>query len=273
MATNNTQGTINKRARNDLAKPLPIMLIVGWVSYIAMVVINVSFEAFRFAGVTSSEVSNQVFAWFTPAGYAFSIWALIYLALGVWMLAATQSVIKHNKNESVPIALLAMSNLLNVVWLTLFHLQLIEASLVVIILFLVTTGFFYYIEHKDNADPARWIPASIYFGWITVATIANTTHLASRYIEATPILNEVSTMALVVAVLLIGYAVSRLENDAVYPLVLIWATVAVGVHLLDASPMTAAAVFALTAVGAVITYVGFSGARISPSKHRAAGVR
>lgn len=249
------------------------MLIIGWVSYVAMVVINVSFEAFRFAGTTSAEVSNQVFAWFTPAGYAFSIWALIYIALGIWMFAATQSVIKYKRNESVPVALLAMSNLLNVIWLTLFHLQLIEASLVVIILFLVATGFFYYIEHEEGAEPARWIPASIYFGWITVATIANTTHLASRYIEATPILNEVSTMALVVAVMLIGYAVSRLENDAVYPLVLIWANIAVGVHLLDASPMTAAAVFALTAVGAVITYVGYSGFLPSTSKKRALNAR
>jgi len=238
---------------------IPASLVLGWASYALMVVINVSFEAFSFGGVTSSEVSGQVFAWFTPAGYAFSIWALIYVVLAVWMYAVTRSIVSFGKNEDFSIAVFICTNILNVAWLTLFHLQMIEASAAVILMLLAAVGVLYRTEHRKEMNLYRYAPVSIYFGWITVASIANLAHLVARYESFSYPVNEVSTALIAIGVMLIGYALSRVEKDLVYPLVLIWALVAVGVHLLAASPATSAVVFAITAVGAVLIYGHASG--------------
>lgn len=232
-----------------------VTLIAGWVSYAAMVVCSITFEMARLGGVTASEVSNQVFAWFTPAGYAFSIWGVIYIALALWLVAVTQSVVKQQRDETTSLALFTASSMLNIAWLTVFHLQLIEASLAIILVLLGVLAVFYQQEHRRSLTLMRSAPVSIYLGWITVATIANATNLVTRYVAGTPILNEVSTVAIVVAVMLIGYSVARLADDLVYPLALIWATVAVGVHLMDVSLMTAVAVFAVTGVGTAIIYL------------------
>lgn len=251
---------------------IPFMLLVGWATYTLMVIINVSFEALRFAGTTSSEVSDQVFAWFTPAGYVFSIWALIYVVLAIWMVAVTRSVIRYGKDEDSAISAFASTNILNVVWLTLFHLQYIEASVAVIIMLLAATGLLYYSEHRRGAEPMRAVPVSIYFGWISVATVANITHLVARYASFSTPVNEISTVVIALAILIAGYAISRVENDLVYPLVIIWALMGVGVHLLDVSPMTATVIFALTAAGAVVTFAHASNDTLGKIKAKIASV-
>lgn len=44
------------------------------ISYIVLVAFNALSEALELGGVTAGDVSNEVFAWFAPAGYVFSIW-------------------------------------------------------------------------------------------------------------------------------------------------------------------------------------------------------
>lgn len=254
------------------SRGIPPLLVAAWVSYALMVIINISFEALRFGGTTSAEVSNQVFAWFTPAGYAFSIWGLIYVVLGIWMVAATRSVMKFGKDESPSLSTFTSTNILNVVWLTLFHLRYIEASVAVIIMLLAATGLLYYSEHRTSAEPMRTIPVSIYFGWISVASVANVAHLIARYASFSTPVNEISTVIVALAILVAGYALSRVENDLVYPLVIIWALVGVGVHLLDVSPMTSTVIFAVTAAGGVLTYAHASGDPLGKIKARIANV-
>lgn len=58
--------------------------VVLAVSYVAMVAFNALGEIFKLGGVTSADVSNEVFAWFAPAGYVFMIWSVIYVGLAVW---------------------------------------------------------------------------------------------------------------------------------------------------------------------------------------------
>ena len=253
-------------------RSIPLMLAVGWVSYAAMVAINLCFEALRFGGITSAEVSDQVFAWFTPAGYAFSIWGLIYVALAVWMVAITRSVMRFGYDEDSSLSTFAVTNVLNIVWLTLFHLQYIEASVAVIIMLLAATGLLYYNEHRESTEPIRTVPVSVYFGWISVASVANIAHLIARYASFSAPVNEISTVLVAIAILVAAYALSRAENDLVYPIVIIWALVGVGVHLLDVSPMTSTVIFAVTAAGAVITYAHASNKPLGKIKAKIAGV-
>ena len=59
-------------------------------AYVVTVLCNLLFEATRLGGTTSGEVANLMYVWFMPAGYVFSIWGLIYVALIVWLVQYTR---------------------------------------------------------------------------------------------------------------------------------------------------------------------------------------
>lgn len=244
-----------REAAEQLRDAPPTGIAACWVAFAATVICNVSFELLRLGGTTSAEVSDQVFAWFTPAGYAFSIWTLIYLALAVWLIGITRNYLKEEPRTYAQEALFSASCVLNIAWLAAFHFEHVGAALVVIILLWGALAALYAAERQAKASFARMAPVSLYLGWISVATIANAANLVTRAIGEVPVLGEVSTVALVVVVLLAGYAMSRMADDKVFPLVIIWATVAVGVHLMDASPATATAVISVTVVAALLTYL------------------
>lgn len=233
----------------------PVGIVASWVAFAATVICNVSFELLRLGGTTSAEVSGQVFAWFTPAGYAFSIWTLIYLALGVWLISITRNFLKDGPRTYAQEGLFCASCALNIAWLATFHFEHVASALVVIILLWGVLAALYAAEHRARAPLARRAPVSLYLGWISVASIANAANLSARTLGDVTMLGEVSTVALAVIALLAGYAMCRIADDKVFPLVIIWATVAVGVHLIDASPATATAVFSVTVVGALLTYL------------------
>lgn len=193
---------------------------VMWAAYAVMVLCNVLFEALRLGGTTSSEVSNQVFAWFTPAGYVFSIWGVIYLALFAWLAYATWSTSPTARagrssrarrakagggpaaggvagaSRSVPVLFVA-SCVLNVAWLVLFHFEQTALALLVIAALWVDLAALYAAVRRSGAMPGSgapagaglreramaalgWAPTSIYLAWVTVAVFANTSHVLTR---------------------------------------------------------------------------------------------
>ncbi|WP_172135845.1 TspO/MBR family protein [Adlercreutzia sp. ZJ473] len=263
-----------------------------WVAYAVMVLCNGLFEALRLGGTTSSEMSNQVFAWFTPAGYVFAIWGAIYLALFAWLAYATWGTSPATRArrtgragrggaagaQGVPggrsaTALFVASCVLNVAWLALFHFGQTAVALVVIAALWVDLAALYAAVRRDGASgragaPAGaglreramaalgWAPISLYAAWATVAVIANASHVATRMAgEGVPLVGELSTLVLAAGVLLLGYFMRSRYADGVMQAVFLWAIVGVGVHVLDASPLVAVMLFVLAAFGAVVTYV------------------
>jgi hypothetical protein len=92
-------------------------------------------------------------------------------------------------------------------------------------------------------------------GWITVAIVANLTAALSAMDWHGGALGEpVWTMLLLAVTVLLGWVVATRYRDFVYPLVVAWATVAIGVKQRGASPQVAMAAFA-----AALVMVGVSG--------------
>ena len=242
-------------------------IIVCWVALVATIACNALFEVFRLGGVTSSEVSNQVFAWFTPAGYVFSIWGVIYAALAIWMVAETMRMRKGNAPSMQVVVPFVASCVLNVGWLAAFHFQQIELSLLLLVALWVDLGVLY-VGLRDDESRSRLnlAPFSIYFAWSTVAMIANATHLATRLFAAPLIVNQVSTVVLTAAVLVVAFLSVRNSRDYVFPLVILWATIGVGVHVAAVDMTVSMAVFVLSALGAVTTYLPAVFSAGSPSK-------
>ena len=238
-------------------------LAVMWIAFAVMVACNVLFEALRLGGTTSAEVSGAVFAWFTPAGYVFAIWGVIYVALFAWLAYCTLGEARRAWHPAWNLAAVsvafAVSCALNVAWLVLFHLQLVAASMAVIVALWATVAVLYRAVRKGTFETwpvaLGWMPVSLYAAWLTVAVVANASNLVTRMAgEGAPLAGAVSTLALAAVVLLAGYFMRTRRADPVAPLVFLWAVVGVGVHALDASVPVAIGLFALATLAAFVTF-------------------
>ena len=180
-------------------------------------------------GTTPEEISNKYLTPVTPAGYAFAIWSLIYaglIAFSIFQLLPAQLI----RFRGVRI-LFIISCVLNCTWIYFWHHEqivvcfLLIASLA-IVLFLICRNL-----KKTDSLGEYWLakaPFSIYFGWITAATLVSFAILL-KYLGL-----EISGSALTAVVLILAAAALgvlgrlRLSND-LYPLAIAWALTGIAV--------------------------------------------
>ena len=216
-----------------------------WASYAVMVLCNGLFETLHLAGTTANQVANEVFVWFMPAGYAFAIWGLIYIALAVWLVRYTVTVRDiPMQGISAMAKLFAASCVLNVAWLTLFHFRLVSFAMLVLIGLWGVVMAMYRIMHDTAEAPADRIPLSLYTAWLTVALVVNATCLITRFFNGgIALLNGPSSLVIAAGVLALGFILYRAFDDVVFSAVTIWAVVGVGVHVMPVSMIAAVAMF------------------------------
>lgn len=220
-------------------------------------------------GVTSATVAYGVFAWFTPAGYVFSIWSLIYVALIVWLVSYTKGASARRRLFTPTAGLFVASSVLNVLWLVLWHFQMIAASFVVILIDWFVLAALYLTVRRGTDSLAGWVPVSIYTAWVTVATLSNLAIVVTRAVGGgVPLLNGLSVVVLTAGVVSLGLFMWAKFGDATFQLVFLWALVGVGVHVLEVSSVTAVAVWVLCALGGLPMLASFAKSR-SASRGRA----
>jgi len=213
-----------------------VMLVV--VTYLAMITMNVLANALPLNGRRTGEVSDAYPSLFTPAGVTFSIWGLIYLLLGLHVLyqlglfrGAAPDVGRTVLLNRVGV-LFAISSLANTAWVFAWHYDVIAISAVLIVVILVCL-----ILIADTLRVARlttrerWfvgVPFSVYFGWTTVATVANiTVLLVSLKWNGFGIAASVWATIIVLVAMVIGTATMLRNRDVAYGLVLIWAYIGI----------------------------------------------
>lgn len=230
------------------------------VAIAAAIATNALAVALPLAGRDTAAVSDMYPVRFTPAGYVFSIWSVIYLGLiafAIWQALSPQRSDPAVRRLDGPVLVGCAANAL---WLVAWHNLWIPASLL-IMLVLLGSLIATYIRLGTGIRPARsagerWcarLPFSVYLGWISVATIANTSivlyHLGWR---GAP-LSEAAWAAIVLAVAAaLALVMARRHGDAAYGLVIAWAAYGIAVKQADAATVVyaawAAAAVALAAV-------------------------
>ncbi len=203
--------------------------------YLGMVIVNALANIIPINNVTSGDVSDFYPNLFAPAGFAFSIWGLIYLLLGVYAVYQLVVLKGQNKNRDVLNKIgvyFIISSLANILWIFSWHYYIIWASLALIIIILLCL-----VKVADALKKAEFsikekslvsLPFSVYFGWITVATIANiTVLLVSLNWGAWGVSHQIWT----VLILLIGSAVGIVralkDKNIPYMLVFVWAYIGI----------------------------------------------
>ena len=106
--------------------------------FLVTVFVNYASTAFLFGDRDTGDVSDKYSTLFTPAGYAFSIWGLIYLTLGIYAFYQAFWA-RQGQNLYDRLAPWLMVNLLaNSLWLPTFQYELIALSVVFMLVILGT---------------------------------------------------------------------------------------------------------------------------------------
>ncbi len=221
-------------------------------SIVSLIVMNYLSNTGVFGGQTNGDVSNKYHTLITPAGYAFSIWGIIFLGLLAFAIYQALPSQRTNPRFRAVGWWVVLNAFCNAIWSPLFNNERIGVALVVILVMLFSLVI---IEQRllearhvpvvapdldatlpeVSANAAQtWlarIPFSIYFGWLTVATILN----VAVYLDATEFglmgLSEPTwATAILVVGLMVGAFVFNRYRSVAYILVFAWAYAAIAVE-------------------------------------------
>ena len=213
------------KLRNQTVEYLSLVLfsLVIYTNYLA--------NTLPIGGVTTGEVSDLLDNLFTPAGFTFSIWGIIYLSLFIFLI----SLIIVNESKKLFISkvlvLFNINCILNISWLFAWHYLIFPLSLIIMLCLLYSLILISKViktYHKELNSTYLYNITSfsfnLYFGWITVATVANFTGLlVSLEWDGFGISHELWTSFIIVVASTIA-SITFIKNNAIwYLLPIIWA--------------------------------------------------
>jgi hypothetical protein len=167
---------------------LKLYQVLSIVFFVGMVAMNYLAVSLPLGGNTTGELSDMYPNLFTPAGFTFSIWGLIYTALFVYIIFQARSLFKgkpelaDNVIEEIAPWFL-VSCICNMLWIVLWHYQFIIYSVIIMLGILYSllqiVSRLYFNERLGGLYKKLFfkIPFGLYLGWILVATVANATTL------------------------------------------------------------------------------------------------
>ena len=221
-------------------------------SVVTMIVTNYLSNTGAFGGMTNGQVSDKYHTLITPAGYAFSIWGVIFLGLLAFAIYQALPSQRENIRFRAIGWLVIVNTLANAIWSPLFNNELIGVALLVIFVMLATAVMIEQrllmrphiplvapdldatLPESPTTTAETWlarIPFSIYFGWLTVATILNVTVYLKATEFDTQLLSEPTWAAAILVVgIVIGAWVFNRFRSVAYILVFAWAYVAIAVE-------------------------------------------
>jgi hypothetical protein len=206
-----------------------IIKILSLIAFLIMVIVNSAAVLLPINGITTAQISDSYPNLFTPAGITFSIWSIIYLLLGIY--AIYQFINKNKEDDKTFLAInkyFIVSSIINSFWIFAWQYKIIWLSLILMIILLVSLIKISLIIDlsglKDKNKLLTKIPFGIYFGWITIATIANVTvFLISVKWNGFGIPDQIwMIIILIVGLIISSLTAIRFKNIA-YGLVPVWA--------------------------------------------------
>lgn len=151
------------------------------ISLIGVIVVNALANILPLNNQTTGEISNRLPVLFTPAGYVFSIWIVIYVLLVVWLIGMWKKTKQRDASYRKQSNLFVISCMLNIAWIYLWHYEQFLLSVVIMIGLLLTLFILYLSYALTDQRLLGRLPISIYLGWICVATIANISYVLTVY--------------------------------------------------------------------------------------------
>jgi len=178
-----------------------------------------------------------------PAGYAFSIWSIIYLGLIIFPFYQWFKKSDHPLWTKIK-WLYGVNVILNGLWLVVSSYDMLGLSVIIIVGMLATL---YIINRALIALESEGVPInywierlvfSLYFSWITLATVLNVSSALTFYEwDGFGISDVTWTWIMIPVAALVTSVVFFTYRDKAYASVVVWAFIALAVKHLDQYPM------------------------------------
>ncbi len=206
---------------------------------IALIIWNYLANTLGIKGNTVGSLSEEYNNLFTPAGYAFAIWGLIFLGLLAHGIFQVYRAFSERQSGDFILMMgpwLILANLANGVWLWVW---LNEYTLLsVIIMFVILTALIVIILklNMERYDAPRaiifwvWWPISLYSGWIAVAAIANVAAYLAKIDWQGPLSEVTWTIIMIIVATGLNLLMIYRRNMREFAAVGIWALVAISLR-------------------------------------------
>ncbi|MBA3633471.1 MAG: tryptophan-rich sensory protein [Acidobacteria bacterium] len=239
-----------EKNKNLTAEKLKQFLVV--IATVGVILINYFAAVGYINGVTPEIISDKYPTFITPAGYAFSIWSLIYLGLiGFSIYQALPSQTENPRFKTIRTLFIA-NCAANYLWIYLWHYDSILAALAVMFVLLGTLVLINVKLRNTESMAETWlarIPFSLYFGWITVATILNfTVALVFLGVNTTESNSIILSSILIVGATILGILIRFQLAIFAYPLAIAWALTAIAVKQSGKTAIVVCAAFGVIAL-------------------------
>ncbi|WP_339868514.1 hypothetical protein [uncultured Algoriphagus sp.] len=213
--------------------------ILNLIVLLAIIFWNYWVNAKGLNGNTVSSLSADYENLFTPAGYAFSIWGLIFLALLAQAIFFIRRAFNDEKDSDFLSQLgpyLIMANIGNGLWIYMWLMEHTGISVVVMLGILLSLVITILNTNMERWDAPRaiifwlWWPIALYSGWIAVATIANISAYLAK-IGWTGGINEISwAITLILIAVGLNLFMIATRNLREFASVGVWALIAIAVR-------------------------------------------
>ena len=216
-----------------------ILTVANSIALIVTVLMSYVANAGMLTGNTMKTISDKYFNYFTPAGYAFSIWGLIYLGLLGFIFYSWRSLTKEKDEDSILLKIgwwFVISCLASSIWVVSWLADYTGASIFIMAVLLFSLlKIIINTRMELDAHPFKmylfvfW-PFALYSGWVSVAIIANIAAFLTKIHWDGWGISDVSwTIIMLVAAGLINIFMITKRNLREYSSVGIWALMAISV--------------------------------------------
>ncbi|WP_347373671.1 tryptophan-rich sensory protein [Aequorivita sp. Q41] len=245
------------------------------VAFVATVFLNYLSNTGAINETTIGEISNISKNLFTPSGYAFSIWGLIYALLFGFIIYQSRSLFVKVRDDEFILKTgwwFVISCILNSIWIIFWLYGYMEFSVLAIFLLLFSLLKIVSINRMELWDAPisviafLWWPFVIYSGWITVASIANVAaYLKTIAWNAWGFSEIFWTITMIVIAAIINILVTWRRNMREFALVGVWALAAIAIANWEVSQTVSyVAIFGASTLFISSSYHGFKNRSTSP---------
>lgn len=251
-----------------------ILLIANTISLIFALAMNALAGSGVFNGKSVGDVSARYETLVTPAGYAFSIWGVIYLLLIAFVGYQWYAWKKHKIDENLLRTgfWFTISNLANGFWIAAWLSNFIGLSVLLMLVLLFSLIVLTIQLRLETWDaPVRiiafvWWPVCIYIGWIVVAAVANvSSFLVSINWNGGIFPPEIWAIAMIVVATTIYLFLIKKRNMREAALVGVWALIAIAVKQWQMNqPVVIAAISSAVILFVAVSIHGYKNRETSP---------
>jgi hypothetical protein len=241
---------------------MKLRIILNWVALVVTIGVNGLATGLPLGGRTTGQISDSFPVLFTPAGYVFGIWGVIYLALLGFAIFQSLPAQRNNPRlERIGYWFVA-SCVFNSIWIFLWQYEIFPLTILAMLGLLVSLVMIYQrlgIGLQRVSRQETWlvnVPFGIYLGWVSVATIANAAVLLYYLGWGGWIVSPVAWTVIVLLVAAgLGITLIFTRREVAFPLVLVWAFA--GIYVKQAATPVVAIIAALLAL-VILVLLGVS---------------